>query len=199
MAIWIRKKHRKISDASDDDLLAIETAISTEECAGIGFGAVISDFLIINRNASLRRKRKIGTLLKALIHIAREWLCKNDNNDFPPKKLVFFTSMSTRAHLRGLVAPTVRNLYGLEYGLISDCPDAHDIDVQAPLTSFKSIHRTGGRISLHTLLNCTRKWHRCLKLCKADHLLDRLDKAHLLSKLVLSVIRFHAARQWKSV
>lgn len=114
----------------------------------------------------------------------------------PPQKLVFFTSMSARAHLRGLVAPTVGNLYGLEYGLISDSPDAHDIDVHAPLTSFKSIYRTGSRISLHTLLNCTRKWRRCLKLRKADDLLDRLDKAHLLSKLVFSVIRFHAARQW---
>ena len=88
-AIWIRKKHRKISDASDDDLLAIETAISTEKCEGIGFGAVASDFLIINRNASHRRKRKIGTLLKALINIARDWLCKNETTISPGRSLSF--------------------------------------------------------------------------------------------------------------
>ena len=195
-AIWIRKKHRKISDATDEDLLAIETAISAEKCEGTGFGPVISDYLINNRNAAQRRKRKIGNLLKAPIQIVGEWLCKSDNNDFPRKKLVFFTSISTRAHLRGLVAPTVANLQGVDYGLISDCPDAQDIDVQAPLTSFKDIYKTGSRISLQTLSSCTRRWHRCLKLRNTDNLLDRLDRAHLLSKLVLSLIRFHAARQW---
>lgn len=186
-----------LSEASDDDLLEIEQAIPGAKYGAIGIGAVLNDFLIINRGASVENKKKRKTLFRLISALVREWFFQATQKNIAGfKGKIAFTNISDRQHVRDLARPTMRVLGPDRCALVAHCSSDGAKGLDFPTTTFRTIYRTGPRMPILAVLNFVVSCRSALKTSRFARAMSKTDKSITLCKLAIGLLRFHSATQW---